>query len=382
MVLSHVHHQVPPAQRVRRRAGQGVGQDGEHEHLGVPERVPVVPVPCQPLRRDRPVLGAGARLHDVEQAEPDCLLDLDVTVDFDVGALPERVQVLPLLLDQPFPAGQLGRGERAVDLVDQRGPRPLRRPAVAEVLHEAELLARLDLGGDRQPAEVRERLGSHRHQLRAFDVVRHRAGHPQLAHPGAVDENGARVLAVGRLVFLADQRRRQHGGGARVGGGDRHFLVGHDLREHDQAQGLVHRLDRVLDRGDGALGQRHQPHRFDLDGVPGRRGPHDRPGQGARAQVEGPGVGLHGPVPDVERLVVHQQPDHLAVGDVDDRLALFGEPVPGFGVRQRPDLVQRVQVRAWQPVRFPLIQVAAQADVPVGQGENRLALREQVQVNV
>ena len=49
-------------------------------------------------------------------------------------------------------------------------------------------------------------------------------------------------------------------------------------------------------------------------------------------------------------------------------------------VRQRPDLVHRVQVAAGQPVRVALIKVAAQPDVPVRQGEDRLALRQQVQV--
>ena len=41
-------------------------------------------------------------------------------------------------------------------------------------------------------------------------------------------------------------------------------------------------------------------------------------------------------VADVERLVLDQQPDDLAVGDVDDRLAVLGVAVAGLGVRQRP----------------------------------------------
>ena len=77
-------------------------------------------------------------------------------------------------------------------------------------------------------------------------------------------------------------------------------------------------------------------------------------------------------VAQVERLVVDQQPDQLAVGDVDDRLAGLGVAVAGLGVRQRAQLVERVQVGAGQAVRLALVQVAAQADVPVGQGEHRL----------
>ena len=91
---------------------------------------------------------------------------------------------------------------------------------------------------------------------------------------------------------------------------------------------------------------------------------------------------LDGAVPDVERLVVDEQPDDLAVGHVDDGLPDVGEAVARLRVRQRPVLVQRVQVRARQAVRLALVQVAAQPDVPVGQGEDRLALREQVQVKV
>jgi hypothetical protein len=89
---------------------------------------------------------------------------------------------------------------------------------------------------------------------------------------------------------------------------------------------------------------------------------------------------VQGAVPDIERLVVDEQPDDLAVGDVDDRLPVVGEAVAGLGVRQRPDLVEGVQVGAGQAVRVALVQVAAQPDVPVGQREDRLALREQVQV--
>ena len=59
--LGHVHDQVPPAQRVGGGLRPGVGQHRQHERLGVPEGVPVVPGPGQALGRDRPVLGARAR---------------------------------------------------------------------------------------------------------------------------------------------------------------------------------------------------------------------------------------------------------------------------------------------------------------------------------
>ena len=85
-------------------------------------------------------------------------------------------------------------------------------------------------------------------------------------------------------------------------------------------------------------------------------------------------------VPHVERLVVDQQPDQLAVGDVEDRLARLGIAVAGLGVGQRALLVERVEVGAGQAVRLALVEVAAQPDVAVGQGEQRLGLRQDVEV--
>ena len=371
---------VAPAERVGGGVRLGVGQHREHERLGVPERVPVVAGPGQALGRDGPVLGPGARLQDVEEAEPDRLLDLDVAVHLDVGALPEVVEVGPLLVEQPLPAGQLGCRDGAADLVDEGGPGPLGGPAVAHVLDDAELFARRDLGRDHQAAEVGERLGLDRHPLGAVDVVNHRGGEPELARAGGVHEEGPRLVAVHGHVILADQGLGQGRGGAGVAGGGRDVLVGDQLRHQHQAERLVDRRDRVGERGDRALGQRDEPDGVDLDGVPGGRRPGDVPGQGAGPQVEGAGVLADGAVPDIERLVVDQQPDDLAVGDVDDGLPGVGEPVPGLRVGQRPVLVDRVQVGAGEPVGLALVEVAAQADVTVGEREDRLALRDHVQV--
>ena len=60
----------------------------------------------------------------------------------------------------------------------------------------------------------------------------------------------------------------------------------------------------------------------------------------------------------------------------------FGIAVAGLGVRQRPDFVERVQVGARQAVRLALVEVAAQPDVPVGQGEQRFGLGQQVEVEL
>ncbi len=86
-------------------------------------------------------------------------------------------------------------------------------------------------------------------------------------------------------------------------------------------------------------------------------------------------------VADVERLIVHQQTHQLAVGDVDDGLPRLGVAVvAGFGVGQRTHLVDPVQVRAGQPMRLALIKFSPPSDVTVRQGENRLGLRQHIQI--
>src|SRR3984957_9964591 len=48
--------------------------------------------------------------------------------------------------------------------------------------------------------------------------------------------------------------------------------------------------------------------------------------------------------------------------------------------RVRSDFVEGVQIGAGQAVRLALVEVAAQSDVPVGQGEKRFRLGNQVEV--
>ena len=93
-------------------------------------------------------------------------------------------------------------------------------------------------------------------------------------------------------------------------------------------------------------------------------------GQRPGAQVENPLVGDQFAVADVERLVLDQQTQDLAVGHVDDGLAGLRIPVSGLGVRQRPDFEEGVQIGAGQAIRLALIKVAAQPDMPIGQGEH------------
>ena len=85
-------------------------------------------------------------------------------------------------------------------------------------------------------------------------------------------------------------------------------------------------------------------------------------------------------VPNVEWLIIHQQADELAIGDVDHRLAGLRVPVSGLDVRQWPQVVDRIQVRARHAAGLAFVQVAAQTDVAVGQGKDRLRLRQHIQV--
>src|SRR5690606_33438609 len=88
----------------------------------------------------------------------------------------------------------------------------------------------------------------------------------------------------------------------------------------------------------------------------------------------------HLAVADVERLVVDEQPDQLAVGDVDDRLAVLRVAVAGLRVGQRAGLVVAAEVGARERERLALVEVAAQPDVAVGEGEDRLRLRQPAEV--
>ena len=68
-------------------------------------------------------------------------------------------------------------------------------------------------------------------------------------------------------------------------------------------------------------------------------------------------MGAQAPVAHVERLVVYEKADYLAVGDVDQRVPDFGVAVARLGVGQRMLLVEAVEVGAWQAVRFALFEV-------------------------
>src|SRR5690349_38497 len=85
-------------------------------------------------------------------------------------------------------------------------------------------------------------------------------------------------------------------------------------------------------------------------------------------------------VAHIERFIIDEQAQNLAVGHVDHRLAVLRIAVSRFRIRQWPRLVERIEVGTGQPVGLALVEVAAQPDMAVGQREHRLRLRKQIEV--
>ena len=83
---------------------------------------------------------------------------------------------------------------------------------------------------------------------------------------------------------------------------------------------------------------------------------------------------------NVKGLVVNEEADEFAIDTIDDRLSRFGIGVSSLGIGHRTQLVEGVQIGTRQAVRLPLIEVASQTDVSVGEGENGLGLSQGVQV--
>ena len=214
------------------------------------------------------------------------------------------------------------------------------------------------------------------------DLVLHGRADPQLGPPRLVGH--ARAVA-GVRVVLGHQDVVQRGRDARVALDDRHLLVREELGLDDEQRvraGVLGHADLVGDRRHRALRERHEPLRRHRHPLAVGGDPVDVAGQRARAHVERAAVRAHLAVAHVERLVVDEHPDQLAVGDVDQRLALVREPEPALGVRQRAGLEERVEVGARHRVRLPLVEVAAHPDVAVGQREQRLGLGQRVEVDV
>ena len=73
----------------------------------------VVAAAGEALRGDRSPLGPRGRLHHLEQREPHRLLQLGITVDLDVGAVPHVVEIRPLRCDETVPPERLAAASAA-----------------------------------------------------------------------------------------------------------------------------------------------------------------------------------------------------------------------------------------------------------------------------
>ncbi len=85
-------------------------------------------------------------------------------------------------------------------------------------------------------------------------------------------------------------------------------------------------------------------------------------------------------VAHVEGGVADEQADDLAVGHVDDGLALLGVAVSRLCVREGAGLPEPAQICPGQSVGLALVEVSAQPEMPVGEGEDRLRLCEALEV--
>ena len=358
---------MAPPEGVGGRIRCGVGQHRQHEGLGVPERVPVIPRPGQPFRRDRPALCARPGLQDVKQPKTHGLLNCAIAVKLDIGACPEPVEVAALLGQQPLPTGLHGTGQRRVGLVANCRQRPGTGPPVRDDLDEPQPLPGFQSGGHHRPTQVGEAFGLHQRARRPIDDVVHHHGHYQGTFSGGMHQTSA---SAPRGIGLFDQWLRQRRSPSRIPAGHGKLLVGDQLGLHHDPRRLVDRLHLIADRRDRALRQRHHSGGGDLDPRARRRDPLGLTAQYPGPEIEAAFMGTQFAVANIERFVVDQQPHDLAVGHIDDRLPGLGIAVAAFRIRQRPDFEDTIEIGARQAVRLTLVQVPAPTDVAVGQCEH------------
>ena len=278
----------------------------------------------------------------MEEREAHRLLELVVAVDLDVGALPEVVEVLALVVEQAVEAGAPRRRERGVDLVADRDHRALAGPPVGQDLVSVSVSPWPTSALTVTRARSSKLSFSVTVPSRPVDHVVHRRRHPQGALPRAVHEHARAARGCRATRRRAAQRRIAAARGSSLRAGTSSLATSSDCS--DDPRLAVERLDLVADRGHRAVHEGHQAHRAHLDLAPRRRAPVDLAAQHPGAQVERAAVRDQRAVAHVEGLVVDQQADELAVGDVDDGLAVLRVAVAGLRVGQRAHLVEGVQV--------------------------------------
>src|SRR6266699_3875320 len=377
MLLRLVENQVAPAQCVSGGARHGHRQYWQDEDLRVPEGVAVVAGTRQSFRWNGAPFPTRPRLQDVEERETYRLLDLGIALQFDVCTRPDVVQVGPLLGEQALPAGQARGRQCGPDLIVDGRPRTQTRPAVGNELDDAQPLARLQPRGGGHTGDIGDTFGRDDRLGWPLDAVVHRHPDAQAADPGMMDQEPAGAL---RQVLLTLERGLKSGAHPGILTLRRERLVCDQLRLHYDTHWSIQRLDLVANGRDGPLGERHQAHGRDLDHASRRGGPANAAAEYPTAKVEFPLVVPDFAIANVKGLVVDEQADEFAVGDIDGRLPGLGVGVSTLGIGQRAQLVEGVEVGAGKAVRLPLVEVAPQSDMSVGEGENGFGLRQGVEV--
>jgi hypothetical protein len=315
-------------------------------------------------------------LQQLEQREPDGLLQLVVAVDLDVRALPEAVEDGALAREEPVEALVPGDRQRSRQLVAQRGQLAGVRPRVRHELGQRDRLAGLQLRADREPGVVGGGLAVHVELGGALDVVVGRGADQQPGAQGAVHESEPAV----RVVFLRLEGMLEQVVGRGMARQVRLPGVGDEPGLQHDLDGPFQRAHRVAQGEHAALVERHEPGGADLDAAAVRRAPAQLARQRARPEVEHAFVVQERAGADVERVAVDQQPDRRAVDGVDQGLGRLGIAAAGLGVDHRAQLVHAREVRTRHAHRLPLVQGSAHAQAAVGDREDGFGARQLVEL--
>jgi hypothetical protein len=358
---------VPPSQGLLGRFRGGVREHREHKPLEVPEGVPLVSGTGEAFAGHRPPFNPNGRLVYVEERKPDCLLQSRFAIHLNICTRPKFVETLALALDQAVPPRLDGLVHGVLGTITQGSGGQRRRPLVSDELHDVDAFARLQRHGDGGSGEV------------GCDLRENgRIGCGRCGH-NMVHRDGDSELAVARLVHqLVDalQRPGHRFDDPRVGMHVGLFLVRDHLGLHGDGDGLIDRLHLVVNGRDRALGEGDESGGDYAHRSTRGRGPLQFTAQGSRLKVQALFVRGDPAVPNIQRLVPHEESDDLPIGHVDDALPARGVAVALLRVRHRMFFEHTVEVATRDVVRLSLVEVSAPADVAVGESENRLAVRQ------
>ena len=267
------------------------------------------------------------------------LLKLDIASHFDVGPIPELAQVRVLTRRQALepqaarafkrtigPLRAAHRPGRAVNLVRQQLRQPYRLPGDA-------------VDGDEHAAALVRRLVLELVRAVGLDVMVHAAGQRHSAGPRHRRQDD---LAAGSLQALRKQHSLCEGSASSLVTFDRPglFLIHQLRRDHDGRVGVEQR-DLVGHGGDMPVLERNQPpgsnsNPFARALFPGHVAFED-PGPHVERALVLHQRGLR----EVERFVVHVEPNQRAVRSVDDGLSGPRITVGGLRIDDRPGLMER-----------------------------------------